>query len=161
MATALDPRIYAALGPTYSGQANQLSAQLIAPDGTVLQAGLTFVEAFTGTGLYRVSTPTDSSVAATAYYTWTGTPAIPWLAPDVLTPRGVAATLDLAQSIPVSPAPTVGTVGEALAAARAYAIGNESKSGNVVTLHASDDTTVLDALTYAPSITTPTSRTRS
>lgn len=73
-----------------------------------------------------------------------------------------AVTLDLTQAIPVSPRPSIGTVGEALAANRALAIGNESKPGsNAIALHASDDTTVLSTLTYAPDIETATSRTRS
>lgn len=58
---------------------------------------------------------------------------------------GGAVTLDLTQAVPASNSP--GTVGEALAAARAQAFGKWTKSGTTLTLYAPDGTTVVRTFT--------------
>lgn len=70
------------------------------------------------------------------------------------------ATALLTAAISPTARPTIGTVAEALAAARAVAIGNATRTGNVEIIHASDDTTPFSTITF-DSITSPTEKTRS
>jgi hypothetical protein len=152
-----------------TGQALQATASAL----TTAQTGITEIAGDTDTLLTNLATVNGTVVAVPAAV-WTVLTSTLTAAGSVgayllanlnaaITSRlaSGAVELDLTQAIPVSPRPGIGTVGEALAAGRAYAIGNESSAGNAVLLHASDDSTVFATDTYSPSISAPTSRTRS
>lgn len=141
MATALDPRIAADLGPTWTGQSAAFTGKLVGMDGTVLVSDATFDEPDTGSGSFRCTTPTDTSWVGTFYYDGTGlSPPIPRLPSD---PIGPAVQVDTTQVVPLdSP---LGSIGEALLAARADGFGSWvlDKTAKTITLYAPDKTTIL------------------
>ena len=65
--------------------------------------------------------------------------------------------LDMTQAVPTSN--TAETVGDALNAARVQGFGKWAISGTTLNLYANDGTTVVKALTLAPTGSAPTSRT--
>lgn len=116
MPTALDPRIAADLGPTWTGQAAALTGKMVAMDETVLASGLAFNEPVAGSGHFRIATPTDTSWVGTVYYDGTGlTPPIAWLPSDPIEPvsnvdtEGIAAAV---WAVLISTLTASGTIGQ-------------------------------------------------